>query len=152
MKPKFIILSTILLLGIHSVFAQSEEVQFLIDTTISMMKQHAINSNRVIWNELKRNAFNKAQGADDAYKMGQAIRYLYQSVDDFHGRLYYKDSVFQWHHNEPVVSDSIMKEWKKGAAVKTKILGSNIGYLRIPGMQFSGKADIERGKKPQSYD
>jgi hypothetical protein len=136
-----IFLAVILLLKIGFVSAQSKEVGFLIDTCISIMKKNAVNTDSVNWNTLKENALKQARGLSDPYELGPVMRYLYQSINDFHGAFFYKDSTFKWHHNEPVLSEAISNEFKKGVTIKAEILENDIGYLRIPSMPVSSKKD-----------
>jgi carboxyl-terminal processing protease len=143
MPRKLIALVLITLLsGTGYVSAQSTEVRFLIDTSISIMKQNAVNANVVDWDTVKKSALAKADGINNPYELGPVMRYLYKAINDFHGAFFYKDSTFQWHHNEVKVSDSIMKEWKKGAGIKTMLLDDHIGYLRIPSMPVSSTEDF----------
>lgn len=143
MRQKVIVsISLFLLIGISSVYAQSNEVRFLIDTTISIMKNNAVNANTVEWDTLRSNALMKAKNIDNPYELGSTMRYLYKSINDFHGAFFYKDSTFQWHLSEPVVSDSIMNEWKKGVQSITMVLDKNIGYLRIPSMLVATQDDF----------
>lgn len=145
MKQKLRIhFAAIFLLSINIVSAQSKEVRFLIDTCITIMKENAVNSNKVNWNQLQKNALTKAIGINDAYKLGPVMRYLYQFVNDFHGSFFYKDSTFKWQRNKPAVSDSIMNEWKKGVSTKSTILENNVGYLRVPYMSYNGKEDADK--------
>jgi carboxyl-terminal processing protease len=125
-------------------YAQPEDVKFFIDTCIVIMKNNIPDAKEFNWTQLKENAYKKAQNAKGPYEMGSAIRYLYQSVNDFHGIFYYKDSIFRWEPKRLVVSDSITNEWKKGVTVQTRLLGNTIGYLRIPGMAFRGEDERKR--------
>lgn len=135
MRQKLIVsISLFFFNGIPSIHAQSAEVKFLIDTTISIMKNNAVNANTVDWNMLRNDALAKAKDVTNPYQLGPAMRHLYKSINDFHGAFFYKDSVFQWRLNEPAVSDSIMNEWKKGVQSVTMVLDRHIGYLRIPSM------------------
>ena len=143
MKQKVIIsLALFLLIKVNSVCAQSSEVKFLIDTTISIMKNNAVNANTVDWDTIQTNALLKAKNIDNPFGLGPAMRYLFQSIGDFHGAFFYKDSTFRWVHNQPVVSDSIMNEFKKGVKSVTMVLDKNIGYLRIPSMGVATKEDF----------
>lgn len=127
-------------------YAQNSEVRFLIDTTITIMRANSVNASKTGWNKVKETAFQMAKGINKPYELGSVMRYLYQSVDDYHGAFFYKDSTFQWQKYKHYVSDSIMNEWKKGPVIKTKMLEGNIGYLRIPSIlagsieEFSSKA------------
>ncbi len=122
-----------------SIHAQSGEVKFLIDTTISIMKNNAVNANAVNWDTLRSNALIQAKSINNPYDLGFTMRYLYQSINDFHGAFFWKDSMFQWRHEEPAIPDSIMNEWKKGVQSITMVLDKNIGYLRIPSMPGGSK-------------
>jgi len=111
MKQKIILtISLFFILGIPSTQAQSEEVKFLIDTTIVILKNNAVNANTVDWDKLRNEAFVYAKDVTDPYQLGPTMRYLYKSINDFHGAFFYKDSTFQWRLNTSVVSDSIMNE------------------------------------------
>lgn len=106
------------------------------------MKNNAIDANNVDWDTLTKNALIKAKGLNNPYELGPVMRYLYRSINDFHGAFFYKDSTFQWQRNETKVSDSIMNEWKKGVESKTLVLDKNIGYLRIPSMPIATQDDF----------
>lgn len=106
------------------------------------MKQNAVNANAVNWDTLKKNAFAKADGINNPYLLGPAMRYIYRSIGDFHGAFFYKDSTFRWIGHEIKVSDSIMNEWNKRSGIKTMILDGNIGYLRIPSMPVASTEDF----------
>ena len=143
MKQKLIVsIAVSLIIQTNLVSAQSNEVRFLIDTSISIMKQNAVNADVVNWKTLRKTSFIKAAGINNPYHLGPVMRYLYKSINDFHGAFFYKDSTFQWQRNDLVPSDSIMNEWKKGVDSKTMILEKNIGYLRIPSMPISSQNDF----------
>jgi C-terminal processing protease CtpA/Prc len=143
MKQKTItFISIFLLIGINSATAQSAEVRFLIDTTISIMRNNAVNADSVDWESLKGNAVAKAAGVNNPYELGPVMRYLFKSINDFHGAFFYRDSTFHWSRNETKVPDSIMNEWKKGVKSVTMVLDKNIGYLRIPSMPVATQKDF----------
>jgi len=143
MQQKLIVsISLFFFTGIPSIYAQSGEVRFLIDTTISIMKLNAVNANTVDWDTLRNNVLLKAKDVNNPYQLGPAMRYLYKSINDFHGAFFYKDSTFKWHANESAVPDSIMNEWKKGVQSITMVLDKNIGYLRIPSMPVATQNDF----------
>ncbi|MBX2925661.1 MAG: S41 family peptidase [Chitinophagaceae bacterium] len=143
MRQKIIIFIWVLLLReTNSAFGQSDEVRFLIDTTILIMKNNAVNANRVDWDSLTNNAFAKAKDINNPYGLGPTMRYLYKSINDFHGAFFYRDSTFQWHLNQTKVPDSIMNEWKKGVQSITMLPDKNIGYLRIPSMPIAKQEEF----------
>ena len=131
-----------LFIRIPSIYAQSDQVKFIIDSTVSIMKNNAVNANTVNWDRVRNNMLMKAKAVNDPYQLGPAMRYLFRSLNDFHGAFFYKDSMFQWHRNEPAVSDSIMNEWKKGVQSITMVLDNDIGYLRIPSIPIVTNDDF----------
>ncbi|RAJ26352.1 S41 family peptidase [Pedobacter cryoconitis] len=141
------------LLNTNKVTAQSfksQEVKIILDTTILLMKKNSIHANQVNWNKLKKEAYTKAIQLNSPYELGPAIRSLYQSINDFHGEFFYRDSTFRWKRSPLIISDSIKKELKKGVKPKIELLAGNIGYLRIPPM--SGTSVAEFSKKAQGLN
>jgi carboxyl-terminal processing protease len=139
------VIIAITLLFSNDLSGQSPQVKHLVDTTTELLKRHSANRDSVNWTNIERTASLRAAGISDPYKLGPVMRYLFQTVNDFHGAFYYKDSIFQWTHDTaPSISDSIMNEWRKGVKIKTSVLSDNIGYLRIPSMPYNGKADADQ--------
>jgi hypothetical protein len=103
------------------------------------MKSNAVNAGSVNWIKLRNEAFTKAKTITDPYQMGPVIRHLYQSLNDYHGFFRYGDSTFRWKPNKRSIPDSVMNEWKKGTGISATVLEDNIGYLRVPGIQYGGK-------------
>ena len=144
MRRTAILFLTILLS--YSGRAQKAEIRYLIDSTIAIMQANAVNASRVDWTSVKEKAHAMAGEIAGPADLGPVMRYLFKSVDDFHGAFFYKDSMFQWQKFHLVVSDSIMNEWRKGPAIRIRMLEDDMGYLRIPSMpagsieEFSSKA------------
>lgn len=130
--------------------AQSEETRFLIDTCITILKKKSVHAKSVDWDTIRKNALIKAKGINDVNKIGPVMRYIYSSINDFHGAFFYRDSTFKIPHKNKPVSDSIMNEWKKGVKIETAILENKIGYLRIPYMPTGSRE--ENNKKTQSLN
>lgn len=145
MKQTFgICLAITFVFGINIASAQSKEVRYLIDTCITIMKNNSIDADKVNWGQLQKNALTKAGGINDPDQLGPVMRYLYQSINDFHGAFFYADSTFKWRRNVRPASDSVMNEWKKGVRVRSMMLGNNMGYLLVPYMSYNGKADADK--------
>lgn len=143
MKQKlFICILFTFLVKTNYIFGQSKEVRFLIDTTISIMKNNAVNANSVDWKAITKNALEKAKDINNPYELGTTMRYLYQSVNDFHGAFFYRDSTFRWQKHTRIVSDSVMNEWKRGVKIETRILANKIGYLRVPSMPVANNDEF----------
>lgn len=138
------LLISFLLVFMISSYGQKNEVRFLIDTTISIMRENSVNASKVDWVKVKQEATEKASGIESPYQLGPVMRYLFQSVDDFHGSFFYNDSAFNWQKQVNTVSDSIMNEWKKGPLIRKKMLEENIAYLRIPSMPAGSIAEFSQ--------
>jgi len=103
------------------------------------MKQNSVNSNNVNWTLLEDSASHSGENLSSPYQLGKVMRYLYKSVDDFHGAFFYRDSVFKYNRHEPIISDSIKNEWEKRSGIKALLLEDKIGYLRVPSMPGESK-------------
>jgi carboxyl-terminal processing protease len=146
-------ISTILVwisIGICPAFGQSREVRFLVDTTITIMKNNAVNRDKVDWTKLEATALSEAAGKENAYQLGPIFRMLFKTLNDYHGNISCWDSTYKWHRPEPEYSDSIKKEWKKGVYVQKEILPDHIGYLRVPYMSFAKRDELD--KKAQALN
>lgn len=51
--------------------------------------------------------------------------------------------MFRLPYRAPVISDSVLNEWKKGVALKTTMLNENIGYIQIPYMPTDEKKVLD---------
>jgi carboxyl-terminal processing protease len=137
-------------LGISPAFGQSREVRFLIDTSITIMKNNAANRDKVDWKKMEATALSEAATKENAYQLGPIFRMLLKSLNDFHGAVYCWDSTYKWQRPEPEYSDSVKNEWKKGVFLQKEILEDNIGYLRVPYMSYAERGVLD--KKAQALN
>lgn len=147
MKPKIRLLILFLTLSISSAFSQSfknPEVKLLIDSTISIMKNNAVNAGKVDWAAIQKQAYEGSINLNSPYELGNVMRSIYKSIDDFHGKFFYRDSSFYWAGSKTVIPESVKQEWTKGAHIKTAVLSSNLAYLRVPSMSGGGRADFDK--------
>lgn len=143
-------LLAIICLTTNITFGQSKEVKFLLDTSIALMKNNAVNRDKVNWRKIEKEVYSQVATKENAYQLGSAFRTLFKSLNDFHGAFYCWDSTYKWQRPEPVYSDSIKNEWKKGVFLQTELLNGNIGYLRVPYMSFAERSELD--KKAQSLN
>ncbi|WP_336513857.1 S41 family peptidase [Pollutibacter soli] len=130
------------LFSFQTLCAQSSYVSNLIDSTIDVMKKYAVNKKTVDWKGIADSAKLLAKDAEKPYQMGNSVRYIFKSINDFHGAFFYMDSTFQWQPNQVNVSDSFRNEWKKGVRSITMMLDKNIGYIRVPSMPIANKEEF----------
>lgn len=147
MKKNALLYITVLLFLINNIAkAQnmiSPEVKQLIDTTVALMQKQSVNAKKADWVQVKQNALLKAAHAATPYQAGNALRYLMQSVNDYHGTIFYGDSAFKYEPKPYIVSDSIRQQWNRRADIKTAMLNSRVGYLRVPSMVNGSKRQLD---------
>jgi carboxyl-terminal processing protease len=139
--------------AVQTIFAQTfknKTVKDLLDSTIVVMQQHAINAKTVNWAQTKENAYKMAANLNNPYEMGDVTRYLYACLKDFHGKFSYRDSDFQWHGKPVANPDSVLNQWKIRAGIKTQLLANDIGYIKVPSM--SGQNIKELNIKAQGLN
>ena len=144
MKKFIATLLSITALYVSTTFGQSEEVKFLLDTSIALMKSNAVNRNKVDWGRIEKNVYSQIATKENAYQLGPAFRMLFKSLNDFHGAFYCWDHTYKWQRPKPEYSDSIKNEWKKGIFLQKDILQDNIGYLRVPYMGFAKRSELDK--------
>jgi C-terminal processing protease CtpA/Prc len=108
------------------------------------MKSNAINRSKLNWEKTRASALEQAADKQNAYQLGPIFRMLFESLNDFHGAFYYRDSAFRWTRNQPEISDSIKNEYLKGVFIQTDILQDNIGYLRVPAMTITERDELDK--------
>jgi carboxyl-terminal processing protease len=129
MKLQFL---TCLLLSFCFVQAQSKKTTLILNEIIETMEAHSLHSKEVDWEILTKEAHRLAKGATRTEELGNSIRFLFQSLDDFHGVFKYKDSTFHWQKAKVSRSEVLKKALdQKGNKFFTSTIG-NVGYLRIP--------------------
>lgn len=129
----FTLLLTFFASQAFSQIQKRDEVKFLIDTTISILKQNSLYADRVNWDEVKQTAQQKAVGITNPYYMGDVIRFLLKSANEFHGGFYYRDSIFKWNGKPVVMSDSTTKE-TNNRIIRTRLLQNKISYVKLSSM------------------
>jgi carboxyl-terminal processing protease len=129
MKAIFILLVFLSPLAIN---AQSNDAGIILGKTIEIMKANAVNTKSVDWTILTAEAYRLAENANGPEDLGNSIRFLLQSLDDFHGRFRYKDSIFRWQKDKIVIPDLYKAAFAKKENKFFTAQLNDIGYLRIP--------------------
>ncbi len=115
--------------------AVPDSVRRVIDSSIVLLRTYALHRDRPDWNYVRERAYELAGQATRWEELGPAISWLFESVDDHHGWLVVKDSIFRWQRAEqPFLSEKVRQAFAAGPRVVGKVLTGEIGYLRVPSM------------------
>ncbi|MCW5897646.1 MAG: S41 family peptidase [Flavobacteriales bacterium] len=132
-----------LLLSSAPLKGQSLRAKEIVARCIDLMELHAIQASTIDWERERTRAFTAVSQHSDPDHIGPLVVDLFSALNDHHAAFFLKDSAYRWSPHEPVVNDSIMQEWQRGAGVRAMLLDSVIGYLRIPGMPFQSRVDCD---------
>lgn len=113
----------------------SADIRMVLDSSISLLQQHALYRNSPDWPTLRTEVYALAQGATRLEDLGPSISHLFAAVQDHHGWLAVNDTTFKWPRPEtPWLNEAVVAGFAKGNRIVTKNLSGGIGYLRVPGM------------------
>ncbi|MDO6434917.1 S41 family peptidase [Flavitalea sp. BT771] len=121
--------------GIKEVGSFSDSVRKVIDSSIVLLRTYALHRDRPDWDHVRERAYELAGQTGRWEDLGPVAAWLFEAVDDHHGWLSVKDTMFRWERPEPpFLSEALKKEFAKGNRIVRKLLPGGIGYLRVPGM------------------
>ena len=113
----------------------------LIDTSIAIMRNHAVNADRVNWTELRQIIAEKTKSTKHPYELGDIYRDIFRRLGDYHGGIFVADSTYKWTPHQIIVNDSIKKEWLTKVYLLPQVIAEKIGYIRIPSMSNFNRED-----------
>jgi C-terminal processing protease CtpA/Prc len=139
MKQKFFILFTIF--SITSIFHAQKQVRFkndsvkqYIDKTLVLIHNNALNKDKIDWNSLQTEVYNKVKDAENIQAALSVYPYLFEKIEDHHGWLSYKNKNYRWtKKSQRIDNDVVSSAIKKYEKVEAVLINNNMGYLRIPG-------------------
>ena len=130
----------------QSATAQPDSVKQVLDSSIALLRAHALHRQRPDWDYVRERAYELAGEATRWEDLGPAISWLFQAVDDYHGRLIIGNTMLGWKRTEPpFLSEALKEESAKGNRIVRMLLSGGIGYLRIQGMIKDGLLDSLAG-------
>ncbi|HVU56772.1 MAG TPA: S41 family peptidase [Puia sp.] len=135
MDTQKMIIAIFLWIGIgQGANAQPDSVKQVLDSSITLLRTHALHRQRPDWDYVRERAYELAGEATRWEDLGPAISWLFEAVDDHHGGLAVGDTLLRWERSEPpFLSEALRHEWTKGCSIIKKMLPGGIGYLRVPG-------------------
>jgi len=113
----------------------SDSVRRVIDSSIVLLRTHALHRDRPDWGYVRERAYELAGQVDRWEDLGPAISWLFEAVGDRQGGVMVKGTMFGWKGLEPLyLSEPLKQELSKGGSIVRRLLPGGVGYLRIPGM------------------
>ncbi|MCX2485813.1 S41 family peptidase [Pedobacter sp. MR2016-24] len=118
----------------------ADSVKVFIDKSLALIQANSINRDKIDWQMLKKDVYDKADGADDYAAVAAIFPYIFEHIDDHHGVLKYKDKSYYWKSNEPYLNKVVINAIKRYDTLVVKLLDKHTGYILLPGNNdFSGK-------------
>src|SRR5579885_678607 len=116
MDTKKIIIAILVWIWIgQSATAQPDSVKQVLDSSIALLRTHALHRQRPDWDYVRERAYELAGEATRWEELGPAISWLFQAVDDYHGGLTVRNTTLAWERREPpFLSEALKEELAKG--------------------------------------
>jgi len=117
-----------------------DSVKVFIDKSLALIQANSINKDKVDWQRLKKEVYEKADGASSYEDVVAIFPYIFEHIDDHHGALKYKDKSYYWKSNEPYLNKVVINAVKRYDTLVVKLLDKHTGYILLPGNNdFNGK-------------
>lgn len=111
-----------------------DSVKNYLEKSFKILEEKALNKNKIDWNTLKKNVYDKAGAAKTYEDILFIYPYIFEQIDDHHGALKFRDKTYGWNgHGNPKKNKVITDAINTYTEVRSELLGNNIGYLLIPG-------------------
>jgi len=125
-----------------------DSVRRVIDSSIVLLRTHALHRDRPDWDHVRMRAYELAGQSDRWEDLGPAISWLFEAVDDHQGYLSVKGAQLRWQRQEqPYLSEALKLEFAKGPRIVRRLLPQGIGYLRIPGVVMDSSEYAEAARR-----
>lgn len=118
----------------------ADSVKLFIDKSLELIQANSINKDKVDWPTLKKEVYQKADGANSYEDVLVIFPYIFERIDDHHGALKYRDQSYYWKSNEPYLNKAVINAVKRYDTLVVKLLDKHTGYILLPGNNdFNGK-------------
>lgn len=149
MKTKLLILFAVLTISNvmnaqNNVVFKNDSVKQYIDKTLLVIHENALNKDKIDWNSLRQDIYEKTKNAANIQTALPVYSYLFEKIEDHHGWLSYKNKNYRWITNTQKLNNEAVKNAvKKYDKVYATIINKNIGYVRIPGNNDFGAKKMD---------
>ncbi|WP_255460458.1 S41 family peptidase [Lacibacter sediminis] len=124
-----------------------DSVHFLLDTTIGIMQQKALNAHKVDWSGLKKELKEQTANVKTVAEGGFVFTKLYNELSDVHGAFFYKDTMFRSTgkiRNLHKINAVTEAELVKGPKIVAQMITPDIAFLRIPVIVAQDTASVDK--------
>jgi carboxyl-terminal processing protease len=115
-------------------FTIADSVKSYLDKSLSIIEQNALNSKDIDWKKLRKEVYDKASGAQQYEDILNVYPFIFEKINDHHGSLKFRSKTYSW--DKPVQNNSstaIKLATKKYTTVRSERIGTDIGYILVPG-------------------
>ena len=112
----------------------TDSVKNYLDSSFSIIEKNALNRSKIDWPALRKYVYEKADHAKTYEDILPLYPYIFEQLDDHHGRLIFKNKSYYWKGNDPFVKNKVISDAvQKYTEPRSEIINKNIGYILIPG-------------------
>lgn len=146
-----LILSLVFFISAIHVHSQSlnvsitDSVKVFLDKSLDIVQANAINRDSINWPKLRKQIYQKANGAKTYEDILPVYPYLFEQIADHHGALKFKGKSYFWKKSSaPYNNQNVISAVKKYDTVIVKRLSKHIGYILLPGNNDFGAKNINK--------
>jgi carboxyl-terminal processing protease len=106
----------------------------LVDSTIVKMKQYALHSKEVNWNDFQQKVYTQTKGITSLDSLLEEYPRFFEWINDYHGSITTPSKAFFWKAGRPkrIINSMLDSALKKGPYLQAE-RWNDIGYFRVPG-------------------
>ncbi|MBG6235674.1 hypothetical protein IWX76_002242 [Pedobacter sp. CAN_A7] len=128
----------------HAPAPMVDSVKTFLDRSLQLIKDNALNKDKVDWDNLKEQVYLKVAGAKTYEDLTPAYPFIFEQIDDHHGRFIIHQQSYGWKGNtQPPVNDYLRNAIKERTEVHAEKIGKDIVYLSIPGNNDFGNNHLD---------
>ena len=140
----FICFSSISTQAQHAPAPMVDSVKTFLDRSLQLIQDNALNKDNVNWDNLKEQVYLKVAGAKTYDDLISAYPFVFEQIDDHHGRFIFKQQSYGWKGNsQPQVNEYLRNAIKNRTQVHAEKIGKDIAYLSIPGNNDFGNKHLD---------
>ncbi len=116
-----------------------------IDSSLLILKNHSLYSNKIEWSKVEKEIYEKAKSAATPSETFEALRIAFDALGDKHAAYYQFEDEYKIENTELQnrYSDSIKAAWAKGPRIHTQII-DGFAYISIPFLRAGKQGDIDK--------